>query len=44
MRSMSGLKEMTKKARENYLHWQKEYVKKYFGRPLEKIHVIMVLN
>ncbi|CAF0810499.1 unnamed protein product [Brachionus calyciflorus] len=39
MRGINGLKDLTRKAREDYINWQKEYVKRLFGRPLEKIHI-----
>jgi hypothetical protein len=40
MRSINGLKESTKYSRDQYLSWKQSYVKEYFGRPLEKLHVI----
>ena len=38
MRSINGLKESTKYSREQYLTWKQNYVKEFFGRPLEKLH------
>ena len=40
MRSINGLKESTKYARDQYVSWKQSYIKESFGRPLEKLHVI----
>ena len=39
MRSINGLKESTKYARDQYINWKQSYIKEHFGRPLEKLHV-----
>jgi hypothetical protein len=39
MRSINGLKESTKYARDQYVSWKQSYIKESFGRPLEKLHV-----
>ena len=39
MRSINGLKESTKFAKEQYTSWKASYIKEHFGRPLEKLHV-----
>jgi hypothetical protein len=44
MRSIDGLKESTKFAKEQYNSWKQSYIKEQFGRPLEKIHVTFLLN
>lgn len=38
MRSINGLKDSTKYAKEQYTSYKASYIKEHFGRPLEKIH------
>jgi len=39
MRSINGLKNSSKYARDQYVSWKQSYIKEFFGRPLEKIHL-----
>lgn len=39
MRSINGLKESTKYAKDQFNMCKQSYIKEHFGRPLEKLHV-----
>lgn len=39
MRSINGLKESAKFARDQYVSFKQSYIKEHFGIPLENIHV-----
>ncbi len=40
MRSINGLKESTKYAKDQYTSWKDSYIKEHFGRPFEKLQVM----
>jgi hypothetical protein len=39
MRSINGLKDLSKYSRDQFIEEKQDYIKKYFGKPLEKIQV-----